>query len=161
MHYARKIRNGDVGQPDATKIIDGRTEHYLYSTWSNMKQRCYNPKNTNYYKYGAKGITICDEWLNDFWAFVEDMGDRPEGYTLDRINTYGNYCKSNCRWASIGTQNLNLRVRKTSKSGVPGVTWYARYNAWEVKHKNKYIGRFKDIGDAISAKNKAINEQIY
>ena len=60
-----------------------KTDHYLYSTWRSMKWRCYGENASDYRLYGGRGIRVCKRWREDFWAFVEDMGDRPEGYTLD------------------------------------------------------------------------------
>ena len=59
-----------------------KKEHYLYSTYARMKQRCYDPGDPGYPYYGGRGITVCQRWLDDFWNFVEDMGERPEGFTL-------------------------------------------------------------------------------
>lgn len=77
-----------------------------YVSWSSMKQRCLNPKNTNYRNYGSKGVTIDAQWL-DFERFYSDMGDRPEGMSLDRINVSEGYCKGNCRWATSAEQASN------------------------------------------------------
>ena len=73
-----------------------------------MRTRCFNPNFRYYSYYGGRGITVCDRW-NDFWLFAEDMGERPNGHTLDRINNEGNYEPSNCRWASKELQKLNKR----------------------------------------------------
>lgn len=83
--------------------------HPLYSTWYGMKQRCNNPKDPKYKYWGARGISVCERWMNSFKAFVEDMGERPEGTTIDRINNDGNYEPCNCRWASYVEQNRNQR----------------------------------------------------
>ena len=80
--------------------------HPLYRTWQGMRTRCNNPNADNYPRYGGKGITVCDRW-SDFNLFVEDMGERPEGYTLDRIISTGNYEPSNCRWATYAQQAEN------------------------------------------------------
>jgi hypothetical protein len=73
-----------------------------------MKARCLNYKSTSYLFYGALGIKICDKWMT-FEGFYEDMGDRPEGTSLDRINPFGDYNKENCRWADKKTQLHNSR----------------------------------------------------
>lgn len=83
----------------------------LYRTWTNMKSRCFNSNTKSYQNYGARGITVCDEWLNDFQAFYE--WSIKNGYsdelTLDRKNTYGNYEPNNCRWATAKQQQNNKR----------------------------------------------------
>lgn len=73
-----------------------------------MKNRCLNPNATDYARYGGRGITICERWLT-FANFLADMGERPEGRTLDRINNSGNYEPGNCRWATASEQQLNKR----------------------------------------------------
>ena len=83
--------------------------HPLYTTWSGMRTRCNNPNADNYKRYGGKGITVCDRW-DDSTLFVEDMGERPDGYTLDRIDSTGNYEPSNCRWASYAQQTANRSI---------------------------------------------------
>lgn len=87
----------------------GQTKHPLWVTWQDMKARCYRKNAKDYNRYGGRGVTICERWLgyNGFWNFVEDMGERPDGYTLDRIDTNGNYEPSNCRWASKHQQQAN------------------------------------------------------
>ena len=83
----------------------------LYRIWINMKTRCYN-KNTNRYKdYGARGITICNEWRNDFMSFYNwSMNNGyDENLTIDRINNDKNYEPSNCRWITVKEQNRNKR----------------------------------------------------
>lgn len=73
-----------------------------------MHQRCTNPKNYSFQHYGARGISVCERW-NSFANFFEDMGPRPDGLTLERINNDLGYFKENCKWASRADQILNRR----------------------------------------------------
>lgn len=85
-------------------------KHPLYTTWNQMKSRCYYPKNNRYKHYGARGIKVCDRWLgeNGFENFVTDMGERPSNrHSLDRIDLNGDYTPTNCRWATYEEQNRN------------------------------------------------------
>ena len=77
-----------------------------YKTWKGMKSRCYSPSAVAG-KYKENNIQVCDEWKNSFEKFHEDMGDVPEGMTLERKNVLGNYCKENCIWADFSTQAKN------------------------------------------------------
>lgn len=79
-----------------------------YNTWKNMKTRCNNTNDPRYSSYGGRGITVCDRW-NTFKNFYEDMGDKPDKMSLDRIDNDGNYKLKNCRWASSKDQAANRR----------------------------------------------------
>lgn len=89
----------------------GKTSHPLYWVHSDMVRRCTYPGHKSWANYGGRGITVCDRWL-DFWAFVEDMGPRPAGHSIDRINNDGPYAPDNCRWATAAEQNQNKRAYK-------------------------------------------------
>lgn len=81
-----------------------------YQCWQGMKQRCHNPNSPQYKNYGARGITVCDEWRYSFLQFLADMGEKPDGRSLDRINNDAGYSKENCRWATPYEQRINQRT---------------------------------------------------
>lgn len=89
--------------------IHGMEGTATYRTWNSMLARCTNPSQRSYPKYGGRGITVCDSWRN-FANFYKDMGKRPAGKTLDRIDNERGYEPSNCRWATPAEQQRNRRI---------------------------------------------------
>ena len=100
-----------------------------HKSWDSMIQRCYNTNNDNYNNYGGRGIYVDERW-HLFENFYKDMGDRPEGMTLDRIDVNGHYCKINCRWATQEQQNYNMKHTIRFNDGTPVGLW-AKQNKFE------------------------------
>jgi hypothetical protein len=91
------------------KVRHKQSKTKTYQSWLGMKTRCHNPDSSDYCEYGARGISVCSEWIDSFETFLKDMGQRPSGHTLDRIDPNGNYTKENCRWSDLKKQNQTKR----------------------------------------------------
>lgn len=106
-----------------------------YTAWCNMKSRCLRPSHPAYKNYGGRGITVCKEWLI-YYNFHRDMGRKPKGYTLERIDNNLGYYKENCKWATYEEQLVNQRPRirgykrPDNKSGITGVIFHKQTQKW-------------------------------
>lgn len=94
-----------------------------YRTWIAMKTRCTNHNHISYERYGGLGIRVCDRWLRSFQNFLDDMGERPDDMSLDRLDSYENYEPGNCRWATASEQMMGRRKRDELEQAR---AWYAR-----------------------------------
>ena len=155
-HWSRFLKNGIVGDDGRTRLPNGlyTKRKREYKSYDMMKQRCYNKNNTSYKHYGARGIKVCDRWLerpNGFKNFLEDMGSRPDGCSLDRIDVDGDYCPENCRWADNSVQMHNRQPfeHTTKHTGVGfyrcrNVLEYRAYIAKNGEFRQKTFDNFED-----------------
>ncbi len=138
----------------------GMRDTVTYNCWASMKNRCLNPNDESYHRYGGRGIKICERWMM-FENFFEDMGERPKGMTIERINNNQGYSKDNCKWATVQEQCRNRRSNRwieafgkrmllsdlAIQQKIPMKNLWYRLNAgWDVeealrrgKCKNQYV----------------------
>lgn len=97
-------------------VTHGLSRHSAYNSWKKMIQRCTDPKNQDYKYYGGRGIKVCDRWL-DVRNFVEDMGERKKGWSIERIDVDGDYTPKNCFWIPMKYQAKNRRKWSHTEEG--------------------------------------------
>ena len=127
--------------------------------WQDMRSRCNKQYNSAYKDYGGRGIIVCPRWSESFDNFFADMGPRPKGSSLDRMDNDGNYEPTNCRWATATQQSINTRISIRNKTGVKGVHWDNKNKKWyakiKVHKKDVFLGRFLTLEDASRARKEA------
>lgn len=142
----------------------GVSKENLYSRYTDMKSRCFNPNNCNYKYYGERGITICEEWLgaegyDNFKNWALTHGYKKE-LSIDRIDNNGNYSPENCRWTTKSIQNMSMRHKNTS--GYIGICLHSSGKHWygsvKVNGKRYYTGKSKDIIEAAKMRNDFIDK---
>jgi len=129
---------------EANRTMNGESKTKEYHAWVGMLKRCYDPKYKPYHKYGGRGITVCDEWRDDYFKFLEDMGRCPDGMSLDRVDNDSRYSKANCAWRSIEEQNNNrgdYNVRVEMDGETLSVSQWARRYGFAQKDMSAIIGR--------------------
>lgn len=142
---------------DTQLVTHGMYKTNTYSSWTHMKGRCDNKKFHQFSDYGGRGITYDERW-KIFENFYTDMGDCPNGYTLDRIDVNGDYNKENCKWSSRQEQSYRQRLSKRNKSGRSGV-YQTKSNKWSAEiryNRNKiHLGTFDTYELACNARSNA------
>lgn len=144
-HYDAKRRFGSATAKSKRHNMTGSREH---NSWLGMRQRCYYSKHKDYKYYGGKGIAVCEEWRHSFINFYEDMGKRPIGTTLDRINPELGYSPDNCRWATYSEQSSN----RASWSSTGHKYIYKSGSKFQLCIDGQYLGIFDKLENAIIQK---------
>jgi hypothetical protein len=152
---------GCVG--DESRKTHGLSKTRTYQIHEGMLRRCKPELAEDFPYHAGKGIKVCDRWNprfgGSFENFYEDMGEAPEGMSLDRIDCNGDYCKDNCRWATNSVQGYNKGLDPNNTSGKSGVSFYTRQGKWsaEIHVENQHIrlGMFTNFEDAVKAREKA------
>jgi hypothetical protein len=150
-HYQTVVKHGDpLWTNEKYHNMCGTPE---YNAWNNMLQRCNNKKGKYYPYYGGRGIKIL---YKDFKHFYQDMGDRPENTSIDRIDNDGNYEPGNCRWATKSVQLSNRRPMSTT--GYKYIYNDSQGYGYNVTSRKGYIGHYKTIDEAIKNRDIYFNQ---
>lgn len=122
-------------------IKHGYSDTPTYHSWKAMKQRCLNPSNPEHRNYGARGITVCGRWMK-FENFLADMGPKPDGKTLDRVNNDLGYSQRNCKWNTPVEQNRHMRKNVWITVGNERLIlqdWAKKLNVCQVQLRRLYL----------------------
>ena len=141
----------------------------FYKIWAGMVKRCKNEKAKQFIDYGGRGIKVCRQW-SEFENFRDDLYESylkhvdmygEKNTSIDRIDVNEDYTPNNCRWATASEQCRNQRIRRTSKSGVRGVSFHKATGKWQaqirINDKSVYLGLFGNIDVAVIAIEEAKN----
>lgn len=159
----------------STDVTDNRLKHgynktRIFSIYHNIKQRCSNSKHPRYEDYGARGITMCEEWTNSFKSFIKwsEENGYSEELTLDRKDNDLGYYPDNCRWVTYSIQAINTKVRRDNTTGYKGVSYEKKNNNRiraniQINEKIKFLGYFNTLEEASEAYELAYieREQLY
>ena len=149
-HYARLYRyKTPLDKPIPLRLLWGKREPILYSTWSGMIGRCENPKNIAFKNYGGRGITMCSDWRNSPSVFIEwsKVNGHQAGLSIDRINNDKGYSPENCRWVDRKTQNRNTRKVRLGADKLPEILALRAKGLSQEK-----IGKLYDVKQAAISK---------
>lgn len=134
----------------------------LYNIWKGMIYRCYKPTKSGYERYGGKGVTVCDEWINSFenfleWSLVNGYSDV---LTIDRIESTNPYGPSNCRWSDYFTQEANRGMHKDNTTGYKGVApLNGKFRSYLTRKRiTKHLGMFNTLEEAVMAREYALEQ---